>query len=243
MKKYYLVIIVLFCFSLSYAQKNKNTVVLKNGTIIKGEIVEIIPNEGVKIKSGEHLFHLKNSEIQSINLDGKNNGSVETDKKEYSGIFNKTSLGILAGSSSSEQKAPFVFTSSLGYHISPKFTAGIGTGLEFYKEILLPAYGEFQYFFNQNKIAPYVYGHGGWAFAIDDRKSNTTETYDSKGGIRYGGGVGVKLWSNNGFGFVMEAGYQFQEIEVGKSSNHVMYNSTLYDEYNRFAVKIGFYFN
>ena len=149
----------------------------------------------------------------------------------------------MAGSSSSDEKAPLSFTSSIGYHFSPKLTVGAGTGLEFYKEVVLPAYGEIQYFISDKRKAPYVYAHGGWSFAIDDRKNTTMNEYNSLGGIRYGGGIGLRLWTNSGFDVIIEAGYQYQEIKTEKTEINMHYESTLIDEYNRFAIKIGFYIN
>jgi hypothetical protein len=56
---------LLFAFAfnalLSIAQTNYEDVVyLKNGSIIHGIIIEQIPNESLKIKSGQNIFVYKN---------------------------------------------------------------------------------------------------------------------------------------------------------------------------------------
>ncbi|MBS2096859.1 hypothetical protein [Carboxylicivirga linearis] len=239
-----LLLIVLLCSTLSvFAQKHKSTVYLKNGTVIKCEILEIIPDEGLKIQTGSHELMLSNQEIEKIEVNGKaeriNNSQPITNK----GFFNKTTVGILAGSSSNNEQAPFVLTSSMGYYILPKISAGLGTGIELYQEAILPVYAELQYFFNNNPKAPYLFTHGGWAFSIDDRKNTSSYEYNSMGGIRYGGGAGLRIWTHSGFGLVAEVGYQYQEIKTEKTEVYMNYKSTLYDQYNRLAIKLGFYFN
>ncbi|MCU4177029.1 hypothetical protein [Carboxylicivirga sp. N1Y90] len=243
MKFYLTLVIVILATNLSFAQKAKHTVYLKNGTIIRGEITEINPDKDLAIKYGDQIFTFSNSDIERIDMGSKPESKDIVENRQLTGIYNKTTFGILAGSSGSEQKAPFAFTSSLGYHFSPNLSMGIGSGLEFYEETVLPAFVEAQYNFKSRKINPFVFAHGGWAFAIDDRKSNSMQTYDSKGGMRYGGGLGCIMWFNANNGIVFQVGYQFQEIEVEKTESYVQNNSTLIDEYNRFAVKIGFYFN
>ncbi len=50
MKKLLLVVFV-FASSILFAQQKRDVVYLKNGSIIKGEIIEQIPNESMKIKT------------------------------------------------------------------------------------------------------------------------------------------------------------------------------------------------
>ncbi len=239
-----LLLIVLLCSTLSaFAQKHKSTVYLKNGTVIKCEILEIIPDEGLKIQTGSHELMLSNQEIEKIEVNGKaekvNNGQPITNK----GFFNKTTVGILAGSSSNNEQAPLVLTSSMGYYLLPKLTTGIGTGIELYREAVVPVYVELQYFFNNNPKAPYLFTHGGWSFCLDNRTNTSSYEYNSKGGLRYGGGAGMQIWTRSDFALVAEVGYQFQEIKTEKKEVYMNYKSTLYDQYNRLAIKLGFYFN
>jgi predicted transcriptional regulator len=54
MKKYFLILIVLLWSQASYSQSNVlETIYLKNGSIIKGMIVEIVPNSSYTIKTSD----------------------------------------------------------------------------------------------------------------------------------------------------------------------------------------------
>ncbi|MCU4163202.1 hypothetical protein [Carboxylicivirga caseinilyticus] len=243
MKRHILLIAICIISISTFAQKHNSTVYLKNGTVIKCDILEILPNDGVKIQTGSHVLMLSNNEIDRIEMNNKKSNLNFENEKEYKGVFNKTSLGILAGNTSNNEKAPLTFTSTFGVHVTPKITLAAGSGVEFYKETIIPAFAEIQYFFKTKKLTPYLYSNGGWSFSIDDRKSTSSYEYNSHGGIRYGGGAGIRIWTNSGIGLIIEAGYQYQEIKTDKTQSYMQYESTLTDEYNRFAFKIGLYFN
>lgn len=67
MKKYLFLFIVTLNAFLSIAQTNYEDVVfLKNGSIIHGIIIEQVPNESIKIKSGQNIFVYKISEVQKM---------------------------------------------------------------------------------------------------------------------------------------------------------------------------------
>lgn len=243
MKLYLTLLILLLTCSLTYSQKAKHTVFLKNGTIIRGEIIDINPEKGIKIKYSNQIFFFPYNEIDDVNMGKTKQAKPIPEKTQLTGLRNKTTLGILAGNNGSDQKAPLSFTSSIAYHLNPKLSLGLGSGLEFYQETVLPVFIETQYNINSKKTSPFIYAHGGWAFAIDDRESNSMQTFESLGGLRYGTGIGCILWFNSNTGIVLQAGYQFQEIEIHKTESYVQNNSILIDEYKRFALKIGFYFN
>lgn len=57
---------LLFSASILLAQTYEDVVYLKNGSIIHGIIIEQVPNESLKIKSGQNLFVYKMEEVQKI---------------------------------------------------------------------------------------------------------------------------------------------------------------------------------
>ena len=58
---------VLICISQTFAQDIQEVVYLKNGSIIRGLIIEQIPNESLKIQTRDgNVFAYKMSEVQKI---------------------------------------------------------------------------------------------------------------------------------------------------------------------------------
>ena len=62
-----LLLIILFSSNYIFSQTNMEDVVyLKNGSIIRGMITEMIPNQSVKIKSDRNVFVYKMDEIEKM---------------------------------------------------------------------------------------------------------------------------------------------------------------------------------
>ena len=68
--KYFFTII--FFISLSFTQNYEDVVELKDGSVIKGIIIETKPNEYIKIKSGENIFVYQINQINIIKEDDNN---------------------------------------------------------------------------------------------------------------------------------------------------------------------------
>ena len=81
--KYFL--IIFFLISLSFSEEYHDVIYLKDGTIIKGTIIETKPNEYIKIKSGENIFIYNYDQIEIIK------------KEEYEKINNKSREGFIIG--------------------------------------------------------------------------------------------------------------------------------------------------
>jgi len=64
MKKY-LILIILFS-SFGFTQKYEDVVHLKNGSIIRGIIIEEAPNKHIKIQSGQNIFVFQIDEIEKM---------------------------------------------------------------------------------------------------------------------------------------------------------------------------------
>ncbi|MCO5230670.1 MAG: hypothetical protein M9958_05900 [Chitinophagales bacterium] len=68
MKSLFIIMLSLFtfCIELMGQTSYEDVVYLKNGSVIHGIIVEQIPNESIKIKSGNNVFVFKLSEVQKM---------------------------------------------------------------------------------------------------------------------------------------------------------------------------------
>ncbi len=168
MKKFILIIIaVTFCLT-GYSQKYEDVIYLTDGSIVKGKILENVPGQQVKIKSGSSTFLYQPDQIDRIEKELKfKEGGIE------SGIIGLAEVGYSIGFG--EYAAHSLKFNAIGaYRFSPHFSAGIGTGLRYYytsaygldKNPFLPALGDLRVNFSKNSFSPYVSLTGGYAFDI-----------------------------------------------------------------------------
>lgn len=103
MKKAFVFLLALICVTMSYAQKE--IVYLKNGSIIKGIVIEQVPNESLKIKTSDgSIFAYKMDEILKITKDVNNSSRDFEDEEKDNNKLSRCHFGIRAGYSSSSSE-------------------------------------------------------------------------------------------------------------------------------------------
>ncbi len=142
MKKLILLVSI-FLFSIcAFAQESKDVVYLKNGSVIKGEITEMIPNKHIKIKTADgSLFVYSFTEIEKTEKEIVENSpftKVSTVAKGgyYSDYFNKSSFGVAIGGGG---------ILGLTYRYFPTEKIGIEGGVFYRPTIYEDYYGDIQY--------------------------------------------------------------------------------------------------
>lgn len=97
MKKLTILLASIFLISIcALAQEKKDVVYLKNGSVIKGEITEMIPNENIKIKTNDgNIFVYSFAEIEKIEkevIEGLSQSKKETG--ETAGVFSSDNIHV-----------------------------------------------------------------------------------------------------------------------------------------------------
>lgn len=234
-----LIIWILFTSALC-GQKMTDQVSLKNGSIIKGIITEINPSTGIKIETIDgSIWFFKNEEIDIIRkVSAKEKNHKQPLDTPPNGFYAIAKAGFMAAGGTNDTPSPFSFTLSANYQINPHFTCALGGGIEFFDEPTLPLFAEWTIHLSNQHQTPYLYMLGGYALALEDRKSTYSDSYDSKGGILYGGGIGYRIGLNSRLSFLMQAGYRYQELKNNYTLNE-NYDSELINKYNRLSLQIG----
>ena len=146
------------------AQSYREVVYLKNGSVIKGLIVEQVPSESLKIQTSDgSLFVYQMDEVAKI-------AKEEIISPEYYGKVNparsttrgyKGFVDIGTGFSvNGEQNNIFSFHTSHGYQFNPYLYLGGGVGFNFYTypnvtEVWLPIFVDFRVNFLNKRFTPY----------------------------------------------------------------------------------------
>ena len=150
----------------AFAQQNYQDVVyLKNGSIIRGTIIEQVPNVSLKIETADKsVMVYKMDEIEKIskeliqNVSGTSNKSSGL-KSGYLGILN---VGYGFGVGHDSKGIDFgKFDFINGYQFNPYFSLGFGTGLKFYFDesntsLVIPLFADFRAHFIDYMVSPYV---------------------------------------------------------------------------------------
>jgi hypothetical protein len=156
MKKILLISLLIFLgISFTYAQSYEDVVYLHNGSVIRGLIIEQVPNESVKIQTRDgNIFVYKMSEIQKMTKELDDNSNYQQNRQRQnqrqsqgqrqkskqpqvicsslaSGYFGFADLGFGIGSAKITHLG---FEIVNGYRIIPQFAIGIGVGLNRYSK-------------------------------------------------------------------------------------------------------------
>ncbi|MEA3317760.1 MAG: hypothetical protein U9R54_07365 [Bacteroidota bacterium] len=244
-----ILLILLFANSIS-AQILKNDVVyLKNGSVIKGEIVEIKADEYVKIKSlCDNIWVFKNSEIDKILKEERKaiSDSIKTPIFTEYGTYTNFSLGFLYGIANENVNPPLSVLIGGGYNFKNNMSVGLLTGVELLDNAFLPAMVNFRYSFVNTKISHFVFFQSGYSFVLDDTDDNiymyNNDEKQNYGGIVINPGFGLKWNLNQDNALAVSIGYRYQQNKYSYNDyNGQEINRTV--KYNRISVSFGYYFN
>jgi hypothetical protein len=166
MKKILLLLVSFFCFmSFTYAQNDLQEVVyLKNGSIIRGIIIEQQPNKLVKIQTSDgNVFVYKIDEVEKITKEPYYNttrkkGNSHFQYRETNGYKGFLDLGYTAGTGDLGEDE-LEINGTYGYQFNPYLFLGVGTGVHYYfdsNKVALPIYADFRTNFMNNAITPFV---------------------------------------------------------------------------------------
>lgn len=170
MKKYLALLLFALITTMSFGQSNYQDVVyLKNGSIIRGVIIEQVPNKSIKIETADRsVFVYQMDEIEKLTkepIQGKSGGSFSNSglQSGYKGIV-ELGYQIGTGDYGMDRLKLNIIN---GYQLNPYFSLGLGTGLRYYfdaEAALIPIFADFRANFMDNNVSPYLSIGVGYSF-------------------------------------------------------------------------------
>jgi hypothetical protein len=246
-KSAFVLIALLFLVSLTYAGKVKKDVIyLKNGSVVNGFIISLVPSGQVKIRTKDNsLWVFEPSEIDSISRAGNFRGQIHT------GYFNLTEAGISAGNSDNNYKAPFSLINISGWQLKNRFSVGAGAGIEFLSETYFPVVADFRYNLKRQGVNPFFGIQGGYSFAVDKADIQYVYSYSNiwpgpvgnnvkmkaRGGLLLNPSVGICTSLNENLAFSFSAGYKIMRHRYSTEDDY-----KIDIDYNRLTIKVGLIF-
>ena len=173
------------------AQKPLQEVVyLKNGNIVRGRIIEMHPEESLKIQTADgSVFICQMDEVEMLAKEPP----VETRKKDgfhvgsTSGGEGTFELGYTIGNGNYKMDR-FEFNAIYGYRFNPYFYMGAGTGFHYYSDMettIMPVFADFKINFTNGKVVPYADLRAGYGFFLAKANSNAGAYLAPSLGIRF----------------------------------------------------------
>ena len=240
LKSYYLPITLFFiCLSvISYGQKKPDVVRLKNGSQIKGLIINVSDTSKIGIKTvGGNIWVFDKAEIDTIarkSIDNRQN--YKRDNKFES------SLELGFHSINNDTNVGFYFSSG-AFINNNKVFAGAGIGYEQYEWLLIPFYADFRWYILPSYKTPFIATKIGYAFAFEKEYIEFENTIQKNGGVIYELLGGFRYNYRESMAFQIALGYHYQKA-VKNSTTYQPYKTIYRSQYfyNRIALHVGFIF-
>lgn len=238
MKKYILVILLTIIASTGFAQSNYHHVVfLKNDSIIKGVIVELVPDKFLKIEAPDgSVLEYQMAEIEKLTKEeilGKSDF-----KAGYRAIVEVGHQNGIGSNRRNRAKLDFVY----GYQIKPYLYLGLGTGFRYYYDhggywgpgatISLFPYLRTN-LKNKSNITPYLSTALGYG-------TNNLDVFRgyfaNRFGLFFNSTVGIEFPISNKSAMNIGIGYEMQ-----KFNNH-MYDNIASESLKAYGINLGISF-
>lgn len=241
MKKYLVTFIMLIfiLFPIS-AQKTKDVLYLKNGSIIYGKLIEIFEDQYKIQTSDGSIFIYKSSEVEKFAKE-----SPFFDGRIIEGIGFSLEAGLLIGSQHTDYTAPFSFNFLAGFTSNTKNIISIGSGVEFIGKPFTPLFLEYKYLIFDRKTTPFIFARGGALLhiGVDDPESYVLYDYNPtnyKGGGSFAFGSGIS-WAKEDYDAYLSFAYRYAHTSYDKY-DYTRGNTTYENSLNRLEIKFGFRF-
>lgn len=202
------VCVSLFCVifllpGLAHGQSQVMDVVyLKNGSILRGEIIKRTEGKAIKIKTAGNVYVIRLEKIKKVKTEKVANSSYI--KKE--GYINHTGIDLLTGGGKPAVRVRMVN----GYQFSTNLSAGVGVGFVLYDDPLnlIPLFVDLRYKFLRANSTPFVSFKGGYSFSLLTDEDANIE--DHSGGMMINPAVGMQFKLNSSVGLYLNCGYSIE---------------------------------
>lgn len=241
MKKHFLFVFLLMILSAGIsAQKSRDALYLKNGSIIYGKIIEI-SESAYRIETlDKSIFEFPSTDVEKFTKEDQ-----KTEDRKLSGPGFAIEAGVLAGAQNNSLKAPFSFNILASYTIDKQNILSLGSGVEFLNSTFAPLFFEYKRLLNEKRITPFIFLRGGGLLHIGSEGSDLDQNQygyprDYSGGSSFGIGTGISRIKDDVETYI-SFGYRYAYTSYKQNEyNNVTY--TYKSNYNRLEIKVGFRF-
>jgi hypothetical protein len=214
MKALLTLLLMLLTIVATAQRKPFNTVYLKNGSVIKGKLIENKQGEAVKIETADKsIWVFKSDEVDKIVYSENVKTPSDVDYTLKKGLFTQFQAELMPSKKQSAEGTVPAFLGVAGYQINKHFSAGLGTGIEAFHISMMPLFADARYYFLNDRFTPFINLKAGYAFPLENQKDNTRNmNLESKGGWMGGIEIGYVKSLTNTTKFTFSIGYRHQQL-------------------------------
>ncbi|TFH39253.1 MAG: hypothetical protein E4G95_01610 [Bacteroidia bacterium] len=231
--------LVLSLSTLLQGQSKKDALVLKNGSVIKGRLVEVSPESySIKTSDGSILVY------PADQVEGYKTAAVEAAGWSSNKFGIGFEAGFLIGTQTSEYVAPFSFTITGIYRATDIHSFSVGSGVEYLGEAFSPLFIEYSANLLDRPATPFLFIRGGAEIYTGGKPDNNDGNYyserDYSGGPTFTIGTGIN-WQRESYDMILS--FAFRYIKTEYSIQDYNSNESNYiTNWRRLEVKLGFRF-
>ena len=210
------------------AQDYQEVICLKNGSVIRGTVIEQQPNVLLKVKTADgSIFIYPMNEVEkitkeeAINRESEKSNRIRTDVKGYRGSVEVGTIVNFKASGIPIDKGAFSITTSHGYQFNPHLFLGAGIGLDYHAaggRLFMPLFADVRANFLNRDITPFWGVKIGYAVG-----SKASEVVNP--GIYFNPTFGVRFILNRQSAMNIAFGYNLQQQIVKKD---IYYNDNFF---------------
>ena len=226
--------------STGFAQNSnlQDVIYLKNGSVIRGAIIEQVPGESLKIETRDgNIFVYQMDEISKMTREHNSISSYSGSNRlsaKSAGYAGSIEAGYGIGVSGYGGR--FEFDVVNGYQFNPYFYLGFGIGVNVWTNgsdiVTLPFFAHLRANFMDRPVSPFFALSAGY---------NVSVTSDVKGGFMVEPALGVAFRTSNRNAVTLGIGYSGQRYkEEGYRYYYGYYDETLW--ISAIRIKVGFTF-
>lgn len=194
----------------------EDVIYLKNGAIVRGIIIEQVPNKSIEIKSNDNnYFIFKMDEVQKIAKENKLTDPTDYKTKGFLNIsefvygFGIKTIDTYQGSFKINGRFPIIGLRTInGYQFNKYFSIGLGVGFEAFLDgdksgALIPLSIDTRINFRKGKISPTLNLNGGYSVGVENSS-----------GLSANPSIGMKLYLTKKIACLFNIGYKVQQQNV-----------------------------
>ena len=235
---------LIFTIAISAYSNTWEYLYLKNGSIIKGKITELKPNEYVKVEQPDgNIITVQYTDISKFDnelppiVKIKTIDTATTNEKLR---FLLVDIGFLIGTVDNQTKAPLSFNAVLDLPVTDQIFMGLGSGIEFYHQTYIPFIADIRYKPANRGLAIYI--QSGITIPIDRNGTDNNLKYYYNNGFLINPGFTYTFIQKNETAFTISIGYRYQKTTRKQLERYYNDDYTLSDELNRFVLRFGYTF-
>jgi hypothetical protein len=229
----------------------EDVVYLKNGTVLKGKVLEFTPSGTIKVEiMGGSVFVYPADEVEKIAKEPSKTAGLEfypgrrmVERKPFvyknKGLTNLTEFGVMVGDNGGA-----TIQNVTSYILNPRLSIGVGFGLDRIDWLLrlAPVFVNVSGDIIPNApVTPFYFGQGGYTFGMVNQNTWEPQITNVRGGFMAALGFGVKFNTRYKLRYVVDLSYKMEKAEFDQT-NWGGWDQHVRATYFRVCLKTGIMF-